>query len=223
MCVPGIGLQGRSWERTFEALRHAGPVAARVVPLPGLGAPASPAVDLSPRHQANRVLSALTGDESFVLAGHSAGCQVAAWVAALAPDRVRALVLVGPSTDSKAATWPRLIGRWLATAAHERPDQLPALARQYGHTRLRTMRRTMNRVRYDLVDETVKTVRCPVVVVRGQYDRIAPADWCRRVAEAAGADVGRHPLSRSVTLDGGGHMVPWTRPEQLARELRTAL
>jgi pimeloyl-ACP methyl ester carboxylesterase len=45
------------------------------------------------------------------------------------PDRVRALVLVGPTMDPAARTAFRQILRWLGDTALEDPLQLPILAR----------------------------------------------------------------------------------------------
>jgi pimeloyl-ACP methyl ester carboxylesterase len=139
-----------------------------------------------------------------VLVGHSASCQVVARAAALAPDRVSALVLVGPTTDPAAATWPRLVERWLRTAARETPRQVPFLARTYTRTGLGWMRRAMEAARHEDVRADLRAVRCPVLVVRGRYDRICPEDWARELVSIAPAG------SRGASLPRGGHMVPLT-------------
>ena len=64
-----------------------------------------------------------------VLLGNSFGCQVAVDLAVRYPDRVRALVLVGPTIDPAARTAFRQILRWLGDTALEDPLQLPILAR----------------------------------------------------------------------------------------------
>jgi len=120
------------------------------------------------------------------------------------------LVLVGPTTDPRAATWPRLAWRWLATAAHETPRQVPSLVRQYRRTGLRHMLRVMDAARHDRIDHTLGRVRCPVQVIRGRHDRIAPEDWCLGLAP-------------SVTLARGGHMVPITDGDLVAGEVRASL
>ncbi|WP_345893734.1 alpha/beta fold hydrolase [Nocardioides sp. TF02-7] len=174
----------------------------RVAALPGYGRPAA-GQDLRPRALAERVL-ACSGDAArVVLAGHSASCQVVAHAAALAPGRVRGLVLVGPTTDPRAASWPRLAGRWLRTAAHETPRQAPALARQYHRTTLRTMARAMDAARHDRIDRTLTGVDGRLLVVRGRHDRICRADWGGSLVDPAAG-------GRLVTLPAGGHMVPHT-------------
>ncbi|MFW6775884.1 alpha/beta fold hydrolase [Nocardioides sp. CPCC 205120] len=200
--VPGLGLDARSWAPVGERLGW--PLAVRT--LPGYGLPVPRGTDLAPAALAAGVVEALGGPGNgppVVLAAHSSGCQVAAHAARLAPDRVAALVLVGPTTDPRARGWPALVRRWLATAAREDPRQVPGLARQYRRTGLGSMTRTMDAARRDDLPATLTQVTCPVLVVRGPHDRICPADW------AAG-------LGRPVTLPRGAHMVVSTHGADVA-------
>jgi pimeloyl-ACP methyl ester carboxylesterase len=150
-----------------------------------------------------------------VLLGHSASCQIVAHAAARAPDRVRALIMVGPTTDPRADTWPGLAGRWLRTAGWEQSWQVPPLLRDYRRTGLRSMARGMNTARSDRIDRTLARVRCPVLVVRGQHDRTAPQQWADDLA-----DRGRGAV---WTLPGGAHMRPLTHPDELVGRVRTFL
>jgi pimeloyl-ACP methyl ester carboxylesterase len=125
-------------------------------------------------------------------------------------------VLVGPSTDPRAAGWAGLAGRWLRTALHERPDQLPWLVRDYTHSGLPAMKRAMDAARRDRIDRVLPGLSCPVLVVRGRHDRISPADWVADLAALA-------PAGRVRTLPAGAHMVPLTHPGLLAPVLREAI
>jgi pimeloyl-ACP methyl ester carboxylesterase len=158
-----------------------------------------------------RLAAGLPG--ATVLVGHSASCQVVARAAALAPDRVTGLVLVGPTTDPRARSWPRLAARWLRTAAHEHPAQVPFLARSYPHVGLVGMGRAMEAARRQDIRVDVGAVRCPVLVVRGRHDRICPERWSRDLVAVA------PPGSRAVTLPRGAHMVPLTHGDVLATTL----
>lgn len=196
--VPGLGLGSEAWAPTTARTTYAG----RVLTLPGYGRPAD-GHDLRPRALAERLLDHAPDAGRLVLAGHSASCQVVAHAAVLAPDRVAGLLLVGPTTDPRAATWPRLAGRWLRTAGHETPRQVPTLARQYHRTTLRSMARAMDEARSDRVDLTLARFAGRLLVVRGRHDRICPADWAAGLAATTAA-------GRAVTLSAGGHMVPLT-------------
>lgn len=207
MAVPGLGLGPEAWRPTLDHLCDG-----RVRTLPGFGKPAPRSTDLSPAAVATAVVAELEDhdDRRVVLLGHSASCQVVAWVAAAAPERVAALVLVGPTTDPRAASWRGLVARWLATAVHETPRQVPSLVRQYSRTTLTVMARAMEAARHDDISELLTRAAVPTLVVRGRHDAICPADWAERVASLGGEG------SRAVTLPAGGHMVPLTHGRLVA-------
>ncbi|WP_435769548.1 alpha/beta fold hydrolase [Nocardioides sp. SYSU DS0651] len=213
--VPGLGLGPEAWAPT---LRHTRYDARSVVHrLPGYGRPYDHD-DLHPQALARRLLDELDGrvDGDLVLVGHSASCQVVAHAAALAPRRTRGLVLVGPTTDPRAASWPDLAGRWLRTAAHETPRQVPTLVRQYRRTTLRTMRRAMDVARRDPIERLLADWSGPVLVVRGRHDAICPEEWGAALARLAS-------YGAVVTLPRGGHMVPLTHGELVAPLLDRAV
>ncbi len=206
MAVPGLGLSVAAVRPALDRLPG---FANSVVLLPAFGRRAAGAIDLAPGRLGTLLLSDLPADGPVVLVGHSASCQIVAEAAVLAPVRVAGLVLVGPTTDPRAATWPGLGRRWLRTAVHERPTQLPILLRAYARTGLVSMARGMNAARQHRIEQTLAAVTCPVLVIRGPHDVICPADWAAELAEVAGEGL-------SETLDGGAHMVPVTHPDALA-------
>ena len=209
VALPGLGLGPESWRPALEALGAGVHASVRV--FPGFGVRARRGLDLAPAALARSVLDGLPhSDERIVLLAHSACCQVAAHVAALAPQRVAALVLVGPSTDPRAASWPGFVRRWLATAVWEEPTQVPVLLRQYARTGFANMARTMDAARRDDLLRTLDRVSAPVVGGRGPHDAICPADWSEAVARRGAAG------SRAVTLKRGAHMVPYTHGPQVA-------
>lgn len=221
--VPGLGLATQAWEPTLAALRDLGVPAPvdRVLLLPGYGEPGR-GFDLSPAASAQRLRAALaertTG--AVVLVGHSASCQVVAHVAAQSPDAVRALVLIGPTTDPRAAGWPRLLGRWLGTAVREPLWQVPLLVRQYARTGPWSMLRAMDAVRRDPIDVPLRAVTCPILVVRGAHDSIAPHSWADSLAALSrNSSPGGMSGGAAVSLPTGGHMVPLTRPRLVAAEI----
>lgn len=209
LALPGLGLGPESWRPTLKHLP--GGAGATVRLLPGFGEPAQRRQDLDPRALAEDVLAVLPDDASrVVLLAHSASIQVAAHVAAHEPDRVAALVLVGPTTDPRTAPWPRLMAGWLATVPYETPRQVPTLLRQYARTTLPAMVRVLKAVRKDSIEETLDRVTAPVLVVRGPRDHSCLDDWAASLA-ARGGDG-----SRLVTLAAGAHMVPFTHGREVA-------
>lgn len=203
--VPGLGLGSESWAPTLRALHGVGivdPCRTTTALLPGYGRPAARGHSLAPADLAAGLLDQVASGP-VVLVALSAGCQVAAHAALQGGDRVSALVLVGPTTDPRAATWPRLVRRWLATARHESPRQVPTLARQYRRTGLRSMARAMDAARRDRIEDVLTSLGCPVLTLRGRHDAIAPVTWLDRLP------------GDSAVVAGGAHMVPWTHGEEV--------
>jgi len=200
--VPGLGLG----EEAAAPIRRQLSGSSRVVRLPGFGRPADRGIDVSPPALAQGLLAQLHAPA--VLVGHSASCQVVAEAAVAAPERVAALVLIGPTTDPRASSWAMLMQRWLRTACWERPSQVPVLAREYTRTGLPSMGRAMDAARRHAIDETLSRSATPRLVLRGRHDQIAPLDWCRRLAP-----------DDTVTLDAGGHMIPLTHGADVARAI----
>lgn len=220
LCVPGLGLDSRAWCPTIRALgERKWDAKAVVAPLPGYGLRPADEDDLRPTTLGARLAVGWLADLSapIVLLGHSASCQIVARAASLVPDKISALVLVGPTTDPRATSWPRIGERWLRTAIWERPRQLPLLAQTYTRTGLLWMLRAMDAARREDVRASLREVDCPVFLARGRHDRICPEDWAQELVDASPAG------SRTVTLDKGAHMVPLTHGEMLASALRRAV
>lgn len=201
--VPGLGLDTRAWAAVRARLGGS----SLVVTLPSLGRRAGRGRDLHVEQQSRRLLAELPPRVDVILVGHSAACPVVVDAAARSP-RVVGLVLVGPVTDPRARTWPRMVLRWVGTAVHERLWELPVLVPQYRSTGPGAMLRGMTRVRRYRTDVGVSSLSVPTVVLRGQRDRIASAQWCADVADTAGAEL--------VTVPRAAHMLPLTHPHVIA-------
>src|SRR4029453_7065120 len=108
--VPGLGLDGAAWRPTVESLPPAWSRGLDVALLPGYAERAARRTDLRPVALAELLLDRwCPADRQVVLVGHSASCQVVAEAARRRPDRVAGLVLVGPTTDPRARSWPSLV------------------------------------------------------------------------------------------------------------------
>jgi pimeloyl-ACP methyl ester carboxylesterase len=208
--VHALPLDGSMWDDVAERLD--GPVLAPT--LYGFGATVT--------QWAAAVLD-LAAAGPLVVVGNSVGGSVAIEMAHLAPTRVRRLVLVGakpghrpePALRDEAvqlltdrgldAAWerywaplfapdtsPELVDRARRIAAAQPIDALVAGVRAF-HARADR-------------SETLRSLRCPVVVARGQYDAI-PRD---PVAVAAQCRDGC-----AVTLRNCGHYPPLEQPEAL--------
>jgi pimeloyl-ACP methyl ester carboxylesterase len=144
--------------------------------------------------------------------GHSSGTQAAARLAALAPDRVRRLVLGSPTLDPRYRSWPVALARWVLDGTRE-PAGLTGTQRpewrRAGARRLITLLRSM---KADDLERTLAWVRCPVLVLRGARDPLCTPEWARQLS--TGDD------RALIELPGLPHAFPYAAPEALADALR---
>jgi pimeloyl-ACP methyl ester carboxylesterase len=201
--VPGLGLD----ERSSRRLRAQLPAAVVTLPGMGLAEPVPPLETL-----ADRLLDRL-GEGPVVLVGHSQSCQVAA-VAAARDARIRAVVLLGPTTDPRLRTARGLAGHWLRTALAEPWRQVPVILAQWWRTGPLAMAALWRISAPDDIDRRLRKVRVPVTVVRGTRDRLCVHDWAARLAAAA-------PHGRLVELPGAAHMTPMSHPDAVAAVIRS--
>ena len=191
----GIGM-GRS---VFVDLARA--LSGRVIgiDLPGFGEAPEPTKPLSMRAHADLVAACLrdAGEDPVVLIGHSMGSQIAAEIAARYPQLVAALVLAGPTVDSAARSIRQQARYLLRDLLGERPSVLWRGAREYlrgGPHLIAKMRRTIEHEPESVYGQ----VRCPTLVLRGESDRLAPEEWCRKITEVI-------PGARLTVIAGHRH------------------
>lgn len=148
-----------------------------------------------------------------VLIGNSLGCQVVAELAVRFPSRVTRAVLVAPTIDPSARTFPRQLARWLMDCPLEHPSLGLLLLRDCllsGPFRLVPTIRHMLR---DRIEEKLPRMGAPTLVVRGGRDPIVPQRWAEEAA-------GMLPDGRLVVLPGGAHCLNYSSPERLVRVVR---
>jgi pimeloyl-ACP methyl ester carboxylesterase len=202
VAVPGLGLDGRSLKDVAALI----PLSVVLLPGMGLGRPV-PTLDAL----AGRLLTEL-GEGPVVLLGHSQSCQIV--VAAAERDaRVAGVVLVGPTTDPRLRSALGLTWRWLATAIGEPWWQVPRIVAQWWSTGPRAMVALWRGAAPDRIDERIRRLTVPVVVVRGMRDRLCANDWAQHLASVA-------PQGRLLELPGVAHMAVQTAPAEVAGIVR---
>jgi pimeloyl-ACP methyl ester carboxylesterase len=190
----------------------------------------------------------LLGEASFYLVGHSMGGTVASYFAGAFPERVEKLALLegtGPP-DNPHEVAPLRMRRWIEEVratrekkAKSRTSPEDALARlernhrgvprevlegRVGDLIAQTasgehawlfdpLHRTVSPMPFFAASykEFAKRVTCPVLAVDGGSTGFEPPDQAERL--------GSFVSLRRATLEGAGHMMHWTRPDELARVL----
>jgi pimeloyl-ACP methyl ester carboxylesterase len=207
--VPGLGLGPESYAPT---LRHLD-TQYEVLTLPGYGERVSRGDDLQTEALAERLAKNL--QQRAVLVGHSASCQIVVATALAHPELVKALVLVAPSGDQTASSWPVLASRWVRSTVWDSPLLAPTLARQYFRTRFTSMARAVEAARHYDLAAAVQGVTVPTLVVRSKHDRLSPAQWTQRIADQAHGE--------AWTLPTGSHMPVLTNGRELAAFIRRCI
>ncbi len=186
------------------------------VDLPGFGRSAKPRRTLGVADLARSLAAwlAAEGLERPLLVANSFGCQVAVDLLSRDGERARALVLVGPTVDANARSWPRQTLRWARSAFHERPTLPFVVARDLlASGPMRTIR-TADLALDDPVEEKADRTDVPTLVVRGENDPIAQQAWCEDLAA-------RFRRGRLVIVPRGGHALNYSRPRDLGRIVRS--
>ncbi|UFU03351.1 alpha/beta fold hydrolase [Ruania suaedae] len=187
-----------------------------IVPdLPGFGRSPQPDSPPSVEHAAQTLLRLLEarGIESATLVGHSMGAQVAVAMMTQAPQLARSAVLVGPVVDPAAASAARQAARLARSAVHEPAGVNAAALHDYLRAGPRWYSAVLPRMfAFDIRAATAR-VRGPVLVVRGQHDRVCPRPWARELAGAA-------PRGAWREVAGAAHAAMATHPGVVARWVR---
>ena len=112
---------------------------------------------------------------------------------------VAALILGGPTADASARNRRGQVGRWTADLMVEDPRQAAILARDVRDAKPWRILATLGHSVRNAVEEDLRHVTAPTLVLGGGWDTVAPPRWRRRVAALTGGT--------AVTIPGAGHNV----------------
>lgn len=228
LLIHGAGHDHGVWDTIAPALAAAGH---RVIApdLPAHGASAGEALhDIEAMAGWVLALADALGVDSLRVGGHSMGSLVALAVAARAPERVRALYLLGSLA-------PMPVAPFVLDAVRSDPPQGWALINKFSFapaevigTQARAALEAANLERMqrqgaqvlatDLAAcdhwhdglQAATRVRCPVLLLSGDCDRMTPADAVRPLRDAF-----TRGAARLVVLPGVGHASMQEAPQQL--------
>ena len=233
----GLGGSAEDWAAAGKLL--AKDFTVHALDLPGSAKGPRPGSDYEPEPLARWVLGKI-GKAPVFLAGHSIGGRVAGEVAALAPERLRAVALVSPLGSAPYGLTDRL--KWKAMSRRAVLESVPEgslkSAAGYGFSvdgpgragfvaralasRTGPARKEVTLATEQLVDgvlaarplaERLKGTSTPLLLVTGANDPLAPADELRAIL-AVRRD------AELLELPGIGHYALLEDPPRLARALR---
>jgi 2-hydroxy-6-oxonona-2,4-dienedioate hydrolase len=180
--------------------------------LPGFGRTPATGPPLSIPEQADLIAAwmAASGLEGSTVAGHSLGAQVAADLSARHPDLVSNIVLAGPTVDQRARSVGPQLGRWFANAPAEPPAFNTLATYEVAEIGPARMLRSLRLAVDDAIEDKLLDIGCPVLLVRGEHDRVAPQRWLEELRD-------RRPGSRVEVMAEAAHTVVYSQPVEIAR------
>jgi pimeloyl-ACP methyl ester carboxylesterase len=223
--IPGLWLDGSSWEKVVPALEQAGH-RTHPLTLPGMESKDTNRSEITLRDHVDAVVDAIDScgsDGQVVLVGHSAGCGIAHAAVDARPDRVARAVYVGgfPTGDGDAVAdgYPAENGEvplpdWSAFEEEELVD-LDDEARATFRERAIPSPEHVTRDPQQLSDERRYDV--PVTVICTEFTSQMLRDWVER-GLAPVREFARIRDVEYVDLPTG-HWPQFTRPEELARTI----
>jgi 2-hydroxy-6-oxonona-2,4-dienedioate hydrolase len=214
--VHGWGVSGRYLAPLAVGLAGERPV--YIPDLPGHGRSSKPrrALGIAEQSEVLRVWMDAVGLRRAALLGQSLGCQIVSDFALRWPERVAALVLVGPTTDPAHRSVLRQAVRLLRTAPAESASLFAIIAVDYARAGPRRLIGELRHMLADRPEERLPLLRVPAMVVRGERDVVVPQRWAGEVARLLGTP-------NLVTIPGGSHAVNYGAPAELARSVRPFL
>lgn len=211
--VHGIGTSHRYLARLHRELARTDQV--HSIDLPGFGGMPKPDAAMDVPDMAAALASVLDhlGLSSAVLVGHSMGSQWVVELAATRPDLAAGVVLIGPVADDARRTTLAQSAALFRDALRE-PFGANALVfadyARCGPVWFATQLRCM--ITYP-IEERIRAIPVPLLVIRGGDDPIAGTEWCRRLRSAA-------PNGSFVVVPGNRHVVQYGAAPAVAGAIR---
>ncbi len=212
----GIGVTSRYFEPLADVLASGRRV---LVPdLPGWGRSRRPARALNLAELAD-ALAAFLDAEGVVrapLVTNSLGCQVAVELAVRHPERVAALVLVGPTVDPQWRTALLQTRSFVLDSVREPVSLWWIILTDYARMGPLRFAHTARFALRQPIEELLPRVDAPALVIRGEHDAFSSQEWCERAA-------GLLPRGSLAIVDGEAHAAHYSAPVRVAALVRSFL
>jgi pimeloyl-ACP methyl ester carboxylesterase len=157
---------------------------------------------------------AAAGLRDITLVGQSFGAQLAAHVAVACPERIRLLVLQGPTFDPAYRTLPRATARLLRDFPRERPRLALVEIPEWLRVGLRQVLAVARLGLRDQLENTMRAVSVATVVVVGEHETLATRAWSRSLV-GSDSDGRNH-----IVMPALPHSSPHADPAGFARLMR---
>jgi pimeloyl-ACP methyl ester carboxylesterase len=186
--------------------------------LPGIGNSAKPQHTLSIPELADALAAWMhvAGLQKAAFVGNSFGCQVIAGFAVRYPQHVDRVVLEDPTMNPRARNVPQQLWHDLVDLTREPVSLLLIIVRDLVKCGVGRFLRTYAYALNDPVQDKLRLIRVPTLVVRGSGDSIVPQWWAEQVTRLV-------PHAQFVALLNAAHASNYARPQKLAHIIRPFL
>jgi pimeloyl-ACP methyl ester carboxylesterase len=144
---------------------------------------------------------------------NSMGCQIVTDLAVRRPEGLGPMVLIGPTVDPARRSAPHQLLDALRDSSREPFGLLVRAARDDAGVGIRALLSTGRAVLADRIEDRLPLIEQRTIVVHGEHDGFAGADWAERVVTLL-------PRGRLVLIDGEPHALHYTRPDLIAGLVR---
>lgn len=120
-----------------------------------------------------------------VLLGHSIGSQTVLQTALMVQERLRGVVLAGPSFPPDIRRGGALTRRIFTTIPKEPPDEIEAIAPSFLSSGGPGLFRLLHDGMGQRPEDHIGRLDVPVLVVAGEHDGLAPPSWARHLSGLA--------------------------------------
>lgn len=215
--VHGLGVSGAYMQPlAHELARHHRVL---VPDLPGHGASSTPDDVPDERDHAGvlaEVMRRCAPGDPVVLVGNSWGCQIALETCLLAPERVVAAVLLGPTVDPRHPGIVTHAARLALLGLLEPPRLNLLVLATYLRTGVaRTVEEFRHAQRHDVLT-VARQVRQPVLVADGDLDPIISNAWIDELAANL-------PVSATASMHDAAHVLNWRPADRVAAAIESFL
>ncbi len=214
--VHGIGASERYYGPLIRELARTSIV--HTLELPGFGTTPKPRRQLQMEDFGRIAVEALdlAGISGAQWVGHSMGCQAVVEMALAAPGAASSVVLLGPTINEAERSAPLQALRLLQDCLGEPPAVNYILVTDYLRAGPRWYLTTLPVMIRHRIEDRLPDVVPPVLLVRGGKDPVVRADWLARLAAA-------RPGTVTAEIPGQPHVMMYTRPQETAALIRTAV
>jgi 2-hydroxy-6-oxonona-2,4-dienedioate hydrolase len=208
--VHGLGISGTYMHLLAKELAEKYLV--YVPDLPGFGYSSKPPQVLTMQELADALYDwaeAANVPKAFYL-GNSTGCQVITDFAIYYSDKVKGVILQGPTVDPSGRTAATQIKRFIANSPLEPPSQMLIMMKDYLLCGIKRVKKTFEYALLHEIEKYLPKVNVPALVVRGEKDKIITQEWAMQAAELL-------PQGKLRVIPEAAHTVNYDMPEQLAQ------